>query len=124
MPTWGQHYADAERTVRRQAADTALRARHDQFDRQAQDKTAKFERHHFAVVGEGSHASQEAYRQNYERIFPACRPDASSRPASLPPRPRVGAAICAQQYHFHDKAMEPAVCPECGHPPGQHAGLI
>jgi len=91
MPTWGQHYADAERTVRRAAADTALRARHDQFDLQAQDKTAKFERHHFAVVGEGSRSSQEAYRQNYDRIF-ACRPDARGVPPSGTARPGVGAA--------------------------------
>jgi len=69
MPTWGQHYAAAERTVRREAADTALRARHDQFDLQAQDKTAKFERHHFAVVGEGSRSAQDAYRAGWDRIF-------------------------------------------------------
>jgi hypothetical protein len=91
MPTWGQHYADAERKLRREAADTALRARHDQFDLQAQDKTAKFERHHFAVVGEGSRSSQENYRQNYDRIF-TCRPDARGVTPSASARPGAGAA--------------------------------
>ena len=92
MPTWGQHYADAERTVRRAAADAALRARHDQFDLQAQDLHHKHDRFRFSVVGEGSRSSQEAYRQNYEKIFPACRPGARG---ILPPgaaRPGVGAA--------------------------------
>jgi len=68
MPTWGQHYADAERTVRRQAADTALRARHDQFDLQALDRTPKSARFHFAVVGEGSKSANDAYRRGYEAI--------------------------------------------------------
>ena len=92
MPTWGQHYADAERTVRRAAADTVLRARHDQFDLQALDKTPKSARFHFAVVGEGSRSAQENFRRNYEKIFPACRPGARG---ILPPgaaRPGVGAA--------------------------------
>ena len=92
MPTWGQHYADAERTVRRAAADTALRARHDQFDRQALDLHHKHDRFHFTVVGEGSRSANENYLAGYERIFPTCRHDAASRPASLPPRPGVVAA--------------------------------
>lgn len=68
MPTWAEHYAQADRTARRAAADTALRARHAQFDLQAQDRTPKSARPKFAVVGEGSMTAQENYARNYDRI--------------------------------------------------------
>ena len=92
MATWGQHYADAERKVRRQAADTALRARHDMFDVQAQDLHHKFDRAHFAVCGEGSRTANENYAIGYERIFPTCRPDIRGSLPPGPARPGVGAA--------------------------------
>lgn len=69
MPTWGQHYADAERKVRRQAADAVLRARHDQFDLQALDKTPKSARFRWSVVGEGSRSANENYAIGWERTF-------------------------------------------------------
>ena len=92
MPTYAQYQAQADLKANRAAQDTVQRERHRQFDLQAQDKTAKFERHHFAVVGEGSHSSQEAFRRNYDRIF-TCRSGARGvAPSSGPARPGVGAA--------------------------------
>lgn len=92
MPTWAQHYAQAELKANRAAQDIVLRERHRAFDLQAQDRTPKSARHHFAVVGEGSSTSQEAYRQNYDRIFPACRPGARGLLPPVSARPGVGAA--------------------------------
>lgn len=69
MPTYAEHAAAAERTMRRAAADTALRARHAQFDLQAQDQRHKHDRFKFAVVGEGSRSAQDNFRAGYARIF-------------------------------------------------------
>lgn len=69
MATYAENAHRREVAQRRRAQDARDAARHRAFDRQAQDTTAKFERPHFAVVGEGSHSAQENYRMNYERIF-------------------------------------------------------
>ena len=92
MATWDKMYAAEDRKRRREAADTALRARHDMFDLQAQDKTPKSARHHWTVVGEGSRTANENYAIGWERIFPTCRPDARGSLPPGPARPGVGAA--------------------------------
>ncbi len=91
MATWAQHYAQADLKANRAAQDIVLRERHRAFDLQAQDRTPKSDRPHFAVVGEGSRAAQDRYRHNYDRIFPL-----SSRRA-LPPSgaPRASSAVAA-----------------------------
>jgi hypothetical protein len=94
MPTWDKMYAAEDRKLRREAADTALRARHDMFDLQSQDKRHKFDRFRFSVVGEGSRSANENFRRGYEILFPTCRPDANAsalHPVS-PSRVGVGAA--------------------------------
>ena len=64
-----RHYENLrERAQRRAAQDRRDDARHAMFDLQAQDKTAKFERPQFAVVGEGSKSANENYRRGYESI--------------------------------------------------------
>ena len=69
MPTYAENAHRREIQARRRAQDARDRVQHAQFDLQAQDKTPKSARPHFAVVGEGSAASQDAYRRNYDRIF-------------------------------------------------------
>ena len=86
MPTYAENAHQREIAQRRQAQDARDAVRHREFDLQAQDKTAKFERPKFAIVGEGSKSANENYLAGYERIFPTCRHDAPSRPAPLPPR--------------------------------------
>ena len=49
-------------------SDTAMAEQHAMFDAQAQDVHQKYERPHFAVVGEGTQSAQEAYRRGYEQI--------------------------------------------------------
>ena len=87
MPTYGQYQAQAELRDRRAAQDIVLRERHRQFDLLAQDKTAKFQRFRFSVVGEGSRSANENYLRNYERIFLPSRrplpPSASSNGAAV-----------------------------------------
>lgn len=68
MPTWAEHYAQADLKANRAAQDIVRRERHARWDLQAQDRTPKSARPHFAVVGEGSRASQEAYRRGYDAI--------------------------------------------------------
>jgi len=64
-----RHYAhQRDVAARRAGQDARDAARHAAFDLQAQDKTAKFERPVFSVVGEGSRAAQDAFRSNYDRI--------------------------------------------------------
>lgn len=88
MPTYSENANQREIASRRRTQDARDAVLHRQFDLQAQDKTPKSDRPHFAVVGEGSLAAQERYRVNYQRIFglPSPRP--------LPPRSfaRSGAA--------------------------------
>lgn len=65
-----RHYAhQRERDARRRAHDARDAARHRDFDLSAQDNHMKYERAHFAVVGEGSRSAQDAYRDGWERTF-------------------------------------------------------
>lgn len=57
-----------EIAAQRAAQDTVMSERHRCFDLKAKDKTAKYERYHFAVVGEGSKSSQENFRVGYSEI--------------------------------------------------------
>jgi len=43
-------------------------ARHRGFDLSAQDRHAKYERAHFAVVGEGTRSACENFRHNFDLI--------------------------------------------------------
>lgn len=54
--------------AQRAVQDAVLAERHRCFDLAARDNTMKYERFHFAVVGEGSASAQAAYRANYEQI--------------------------------------------------------
>lgn len=64
-----RHYAaKRELASKRVAQDAAMRSRHAQFDLQAQDRTAKFERPSFIVVGEGSREANDSYSLGYDRI--------------------------------------------------------
>jgi hypothetical protein len=69
MATYAEHAHRREVAARRRAQDARDAERHRQFDLQAQDKTAKFERPSFSVVGEGSRSAYDNYTRNYERIF-------------------------------------------------------
>lgn len=68
MATYQEIYKQERRTQRRAAQDAVLRERHARYDLMAQDKRAKFERPVFSVVGEGTTASQDAFRAGYDRI--------------------------------------------------------
>jgi len=50
------------------ASETAAAERHRGFDLSAQDNHSKFERPHFAVLGEGSKSANENYQQGYALI--------------------------------------------------------
>jgi len=50
------------------ASDAVMDERHAGFDLSAQDNHAKYERAHFAVVGEGTKAAFENYREGYSKI--------------------------------------------------------
>ena len=69
MPTYAENAHRREIRERRVKQDRRDAARHAAFDLQAQDRTPKSARHHFAVVGEGSRSSQEAYRMGWNRTF-------------------------------------------------------
>jgi hypothetical protein len=71
VATWGEIKRNDERTLRRKAQDAHLVERHRNFDLSAQDNHMKYERAHFAVVGEGTRTAQENYRAGWERIFSA-----------------------------------------------------
>lgn len=87
MPTYAENARRREIAQRRRAQDANDAARHRMFDLQAQDKTAKFERPQFAVVGEGSRTAQENYMIGYTRIFGPRRLGVSAVPsATAPPR--------------------------------------
>ena len=57
-----------KRDVQRAVEDTVLSERHAGFDLSAQDNHSKFERPHFAVLGEGTKSANENYRQGYALI--------------------------------------------------------
>jgi len=58
----------AEVKARKDASNAEAYERHHGFNLSAQDNHSKFERPHFAVVGEGTKAAQDAYRENYDKI--------------------------------------------------------
>ena len=58
----------AELTQRRAGQDTRDARRHRDWDLSAQDRHAKSERFHFAVVGEGSRSATERYLVGYAVI--------------------------------------------------------
>ena len=62
------HGQRADLTAQRACQDVALADQQRQFSLQAQDRTPKSARHHWAVVGEGSPTSQMNYRRNYDNI--------------------------------------------------------
>ena len=62
------YWTDDELKHNRAIQNAALAERHRGFDLAAKDKTPKSARPHWAVVGEGSKSSQEAYRRNYDLI--------------------------------------------------------
>ena len=70
MATYAENAHKREIAQRRQVQDARDAVRHREFDLQAQDKTPKSDRPHFAVVGEGSKSANDKYRIGYERIFP------------------------------------------------------
>lgn len=57
-----------ERQAQRAVQDAAMSQQHHEFDLSAQDMHHKYERCHFAVVGEGTRSAQEAYRRGYDGI--------------------------------------------------------
>ncbi len=59
---------DVELAANRRAQDAIMAERHHNWDVSAQDNHSKFERAHFAVVGEGTRSAQEAYRANFSLI--------------------------------------------------------
>ena len=69
MPTYAENARQREILRRRRAQDARDAEVHRMFDLQAQDRTPKSDRPHFAVVGEGTRSAQDSYRANYERIF-------------------------------------------------------
>ena len=68
MPTYAEHAHRREIAERRRVQDQRDAARHAAFDLMAQDHTMKYERPHFAVVGEGTRSAREAYDRGYAQI--------------------------------------------------------
>lgn len=68
MPTYAEHAHRREIAARRKRQDARDAARHAAFDLSAQDVHMKYERPHFAVVGEGSASANENYRRHYTAI--------------------------------------------------------
>lgn len=69
MPTYEQYRYQRELKEKRQMQDAVTAKRHREWNLSAQDKHAKYERAHFAVVGEGTLTAQDAYRRGWERTF-------------------------------------------------------
>ena len=59
---------DRKKCERVAASQAAANERHAGFDLSAQDNHAKYERPHFAVVGEGTKTASSNYRINYDLI--------------------------------------------------------
>lgn len=57
-----------DRAAQRAAQDVVMDTRHRGFDLSAQDRHAKYERAHFAVVGEGTRSACENFRHNFDLI--------------------------------------------------------
>ena len=68
MPTYAEHAAQAERSQRKAAQDKHLAALQHRFDATAGENRMKYERAHFAVVGEGSRSANENFRRGYAAI--------------------------------------------------------
>ena len=66
-----------ELVAKRAAQDREMAQFHAYLDEASKDNRMKFERPSFAVVGEGSHSSQERYRQGWEAIFGTTPQDTS-----------------------------------------------
>ncbi len=64
----GRHGTPPELAAQRAMQDIALGAMRKDFDTSAKDNHAKYERFHFAVIGEGSRRALDAYRKGYDRI--------------------------------------------------------
>ena len=59
---------DRKKTERVDASKAAADERHAGFDLSAQDNHAKYERPHFAVVGEGTRSARENFERGYDLI--------------------------------------------------------
>jgi len=59
---------DGELAATRRIQDHVMAQQRHDWDLSAKDNHSKSERFHFAVVGEGSHTAQAAYRANYGLI--------------------------------------------------------
>ena len=64
----GTMLTDAELARTRRVQDAYMAQQRHDWDLSAKDNHSKSERCHFAVVGEGSHTAQEAYRTRYDLI--------------------------------------------------------
>ena len=69
MATYAEHAAIRERAARKAAQDRHHDALHARFDATAGEIRMKYERAHFAVVGEGTRSANENYRHGYDAIF-------------------------------------------------------
>jgi hypothetical protein len=65
----GQSLHQPAVVAQRAVQDAVLAERHRGFDRAAQDRTPKYHRKHFAVVGEGTRSATDKYRAGWSRIF-------------------------------------------------------
>jgi len=68
VPTYAENAHRREVVAARAAQDRRDAIRHAGFDLEAQDHTQKYERPHFAVVGEGTRSAREAYDRGYAQI--------------------------------------------------------
>lgn len=68
MPTYAEYARRSEVRERRRKQDVRDAERHRGFDLAAQDSRMKYERFHFAVVGEGSQSANENYRRGYDAV--------------------------------------------------------
>ena len=59
----------AEVKARKDASNAEAHERHHGFNLSAKDNHSKFERPHFAVVGEGTKSANDKYREGWERTF-------------------------------------------------------
>ena len=71
-PTSPMPLSDIEKTKldqRKAASDAVMAERHREFDLSSKDNHFKYERAHFAVVGEGTKSARKAYSEGWERTF-------------------------------------------------------
>ena len=65
----GGRYCPPDLAANRAVQNEVMNERHAGFDLSAKDNHMKYERSHFAVVGEGTKSSQDAYRKGWETTF-------------------------------------------------------